>query len=224
MAEIETLTVDEPLAERIERHNFDRLVMLSDGVFAIAITLLVLDLRPPELGAWNGSVGALVTSMWRPLFAYSAGFVMVGGFWLVHRRLFAKLRRVNAVATLLSLLLLFLISGVPAVAKLMSEHGPTRTMLVYLMMVAAISLTQTALWGYAAFAADLVDASLDRHARLRQAAQVGVPALAFSALVGAGLAGVDVSQPLPLLLTLLPIALLRRWLAWRGAAAARASS
>ena len=214
MAEIETLTVDEPLGERIERHNFDRLLMLSDGVFAIAITLLALELRPPE--HWQGGLGALAAAMWRPLFAYTAGFVIIGGFWLVHRRLFAKLRRVDTVATFLSLLLLFLIALVPAVASLISDYGPARTMLLYLVTVTLISTVQLVLWSYAALIADLADPSLDRRARLNQALQMAVPALAFGLLCGAGLAGVDVTQPLPLLLTLLPIAVLRRWLRRRS--------
>jgi uncharacterized membrane protein len=214
VAEIETLTVDEPLAERIERHNFDRLLMLSDGVFAIAITLLALELRPPE--HWQGGPHALVIAMWRPLFAYSAGFLIIGGFWIVHRRLFAKLRRVDAGATIFALLLLFLIALVPGVAMLISEYGPGRTMLVYLMMVAAISIVQFALWAYAALVADLADPSLDRKARLNQALKMAIPAVAFAILSAAGLAGADVSKPLPLLLTLLPIAATRRWLSRRS--------
>jgi uncharacterized membrane protein len=216
VAEIETLTVDEPLSERIERHNFDRLLMLSDGVFAIAITLLALELRPPE--HWQGGLGALIVAMWRPLFAYSAGFLMIGGYWLVHRRLFAKLRRVDAVATFLALLLLFLIALVPAVSSLMSDYGPTRSWLAYLITVAAIGIVQFALWSYSALVADLADPSLDRRARINEALKLAVPALAFAILSGAGLAGVDVTQPLPLLLTILPIAVIRRWLKWRSGA------
>ena len=210
MPEIETLTVDEPLAERIERHNFARLLMLSDGVFAIAITLIALELRPPE--EWVGGLGNLLTAMWRPLFAYSAGFLIIGGFWVVHRRLFAKLRAVDAVATLLALFLLFLIAGVPAVAMLIADHGPSRSMLVYLMMVAAISLTQTALWAYSALAANLADPSLDRNARWHQAMQLGVPAAAFTILAAVGFVGADVTKPTPLILTMLPILALRGWL------------
>jgi uncharacterized membrane protein len=216
LAEIETLTVDEPLAERIERHNFDRLLMLSDGVFAIAITLLALDLRPPEDWHWQGDISELLQAMWRPLFAYSAGFLIIGAFWFVHRRLFAKLRRVDAVATFLALVLLFLVAGVPAVAMLISRYGPTHTMLLYLLMVAAISVAQFALWAYAALAADLADPSLDRPARMHQTLLMGLPALAFSLLAGAGLAGADVTKPLPLFLTLVPLALLRRWLGRRA--------
>jgi uncharacterized membrane protein len=191
--------------------------MLSDGVFAIAITLLALELRPPE--HWEGSLGALASAMWRPLFGYSAGFLIIGGFWIVHRRLFAKLRRVDAVATVLALLLLFVIALVPGVAMLIAEHGPARSMLVYLMMVAAISLVQLALWSYSALIADLADPSLDRGARLNQALKMTIPALAFTILSGAGLAGADVSKPLPLLLTLIPIAVIRGWVSRRSKAA-----
>lgn len=216
MAEIETLTVDEPLAERIERHNFDRLLMLSDGVFAIAITLLVLELRPPE--HWQGGVEELLSAMGRPLFAYCAGFVLIGGYWFIHRRLFAKLRRVNAIATGLALLLLFLIALVPAVSMLISVYGPTRFWVVYLMTIAAIGIVQLALWSYCALIADLADPSLDRRARVNEALKLAVPAVAFTTLSGVGLAGVDVTQSVPILLTIIPIAVIRRWLSRRDAA------
>ena len=218
MAEIETLTVDEPLAERIERHNFDRLLMLSDGVFAIAITLLALELRPPE--HWPGGLDALAAAMWRPLVGYTFGFLIVGAFWIVHRRLFARLRRMDLIATILALVLLSLIALVPAVASLISDYGPARTMLIYLMMVAAISTAQLALWAYSALIADLADPSLDRRARVNETLQMAVPAIAFGVLCGAGFVGVDVTKPMPLLLTLLPIAGLRRWLSRRPKAAA----
>ena len=65
VGEPESLHVKEPLMARIERHDYDRLLMLSDGVFAIAITLLALDLRLPD--RWDGSVGELVNATGRPL-------------------------------------------------------------------------------------------------------------------------------------------------------------
>jgi uncharacterized membrane protein len=86
--EPETLDSDEPLARKIHRHNYDRLLMLSDGVFAIAITLLVLDLRPPQ--QWSGSLLDLVRNSWRALFGYVFGFAAVAGFWTAHRALFAR--------------------------------------------------------------------------------------------------------------------------------------
>jgi hypothetical protein len=95
---------------------------------------------------------------------------------------------------------------------LIAEHGPTRSMLIYLMMVAAISVVQFLLWSYAALVADLADPSLDREARVLQAIKLALPAVAFTTLSGAGLAGADVTKPLPLLVTLIPIIAVRRWL------------
>ena len=81
--EPETLDLDdEPLARRLARHHYDRLLMLSDGVFAIAITLLALELRPPE--HWSGGLWDLLVERWRALFGYVFGFLIVGAFWFSH--------------------------------------------------------------------------------------------------------------------------------------------
>lgn len=212
MAEIETLTVDEPLAERAERHNFDRLIMLSDGVFAIAITLLALELRPPE--HWDGELGTLLQAMWRPIFAYSAGFLIIGGFWAMHRVMFAKLRRVDRISTVLSLLLLFLVAAVPAVAALVGEHGPRKAMPVYFLIVAATSAVQLALWCYAALIADLADASLSHGDRITQAARLALPFVIFGGLAAANLCGVDIVQPV-VLAVIAGVIVAGRLLLWR---------
>lgn len=212
MAEIETLTVDEPLAERIERHNFDRLLMLSDGVFAIAITLLVLELRPPE--HWDGQLATLLQVMWRPLFAYSAGFMIIGGFWGMHRIMFAKLRRVDRIATCLALLLLFLVAVVPAMAALIGAQGPAKSMPVCFLLIAAISVVQLALWTYAALIADLADASLDRHDRIAQAIRFALPLLIFGSMAAANLSGAAIVSPLTLAMVAAAI-VVGRLLLWR---------
>ncbi|MFX8620504.1 TMEM175 family protein, partial [Acinetobacter baumannii] len=58
MGEFEVLDTSEPLAQRMERHAYDRLIMLSDGVFAIAITLAALEIHVPD--PVNGDVFALL--------------------------------------------------------------------------------------------------------------------------------------------------------------------
>ena len=64
------------------RWGTNRLEAFSDGVFAIAITLLVLDIRvpPSEFGnLWHG-----IGHAWPDYLAYATSFVTIGGFWLVH--------------------------------------------------------------------------------------------------------------------------------------------
>jgi biotin transporter BioY len=74
--EPESLHTKEPLKQRTIRHDYDRLLMLSDGVFAIAITLLALDLTLPV--HWDGSLEGLASATGRPLIGYLFGFVLVG--------------------------------------------------------------------------------------------------------------------------------------------------
>ena len=158
--EPESLHVHEPLKARVERHDYDRLLMLSDGVFAIAITLLALELRLPD--GWDGSMHGLSSATGRPLLGYLFGFGLVGIFWFMHRRLFARLEQVDRVITLLNLLLLGLIGLTPFVAKMVAEAGPQRALPFYLVALASVfaSLTLIRLW--ALLRPSLLHAEVDR--------------------------------------------------------------
>lgn len=149
VGEPESLFSEEPLKTRIERHNFDRLLMLSDGVFAIAITLLALDLRLPE--HWDGSAGQLLYASGRPLIGYLFGFGLVGAFWFMHRRMFAQLARVDLAITSLNLLLLGLVGLTPFVARMIAEAGPKRAIPFYLTAVASVlgTIALIRFWGAA---------------------------------------------------------------------------
>ena len=134
--EPESLSTHEPLTQRIERHDYDRLIMLSDGVFAIAITLLALDMKIPAV--WDGSLQSLVAGAGRSLVGYVFGFFIVGAFWLAHRRLFAKIVKADRVVSGLNILLLGIIGLVPFIARLIAEKGPTRSIPVYLLLTGTI--------------------------------------------------------------------------------------
>lgn len=205
--EIESLDTDEPLAARIERHRFDRMIMLSDGVFAIALTLLALELRPPE--SWSGAWAELLDARWRAMLGFLVGFVIVGAFWLAHRELFARLRRIDMAATLLGLLVLLLVSLAPAVAALLAAHGPAKAMPAYFALVTAISAAQSLLWGWASFGARLADPAIGRAGRLVLLARFLFPGVIATAVAFSWRAMATASGIVPLLL-LLPVALLLR--------------
>lgn len=207
-AEFESRDTGESLARKVQRHNYDRLIMLSDGVFAIAITLLVLDVRPPRL--WNGSLADLLQDEWRALFGYVFGFAAVGGFWVAHRGVFARIRHVDAIATGLSLALLLFVGLVPAAAALVSEHGPTKGLPAYLALVAAISGTQTILWIYAAFAGGLVDSALPTGDRLIRAVILFIPFVIFGSLLGLGTNNLSPLAIVPIIFVAIAARLLRR--------------
>jgi uncharacterized membrane protein len=194
--EPELLSGDEPLEEHIRRHRYDRTIMLADGVFAIAITLLALELRPPE--HWDGELAHLLTAIWRSLFAYLFGFAIVGAFWVAHRGLFARIRRVDGPLTFIALLQLCLIAMTPAVAALVGEAGPGKSLTVYFLLIVALGGCQALLWAYAAFVGDLVDAGVDAPERRLMQLRLALPPLLFLALLAAQLAGLYEDAALPI--------------------------
>ena len=145
---LEELNTDEALPARLHRHNFDRLIMLSDGVFAIAVTLAALEIKPRT--AW-----ATPAELWRalelPLQAYVISFMVIAAYWSAHRDTFARLRRIDTPGTVLTLVVLFFVALLPASTLLLHERGSAAQVQVYAVSVMACGLAQAALWAYASF-------------------------------------------------------------------------
>ena len=155
MGRFEELDTDEPLAKRMERHDYDRLIMLSDGVFAIAITLAALEIKPPE--HWSGSAADLFARIGPSLGAYAVTFIVISAFWFGNRRILAQLVRVDAIATSLFLVMLGLVALQPAGVKLLVEYGAGgQAFWIYYGLIVMSGLVQAASWGYAAFIGKLV--------------------------------------------------------------------
>jgi uncharacterized membrane protein len=101
------------------RWDTGRTEAFSDGVFAIAITLLVLDINVPESGfedLWRG-----IVDQWPSYLAYVTSFLTIGALWLAHHGTFARLRSVDATVMRLNLLLLMAASFLPFPTRLMAE-------------------------------------------------------------------------------------------------------
>jgi hypothetical protein len=88
----------------VRDYGLERLMMLSDGVFAIAMTLLALDLRPE--GPWDHTLAGLRSAIAGPFQAFFWSFFAASVFWAGHRRQFGSYRRSDAVITFFNLLLL----------------------------------------------------------------------------------------------------------------------
>lgn len=154
VGEPESLDEDEGLERRRRRHWYDRLIMLSDGVFAIAITLMAFNLRGPPISTGDADLWAMLAPQ---LMGYSMSFIVVAVYWLAHRRFIAMITRVDAPITVLNLIVLALVALLPAATQLLQERGPTTpVMVIYWALVVAIGLAIAALWAYAAFVANLV--------------------------------------------------------------------
>ncbi|MEW5315075.1 MAG: hypothetical protein WDW38_006527 [Sanguina aurantia] len=110
--------------------------MLSDGVFAIAMTLSAVELKP------EARPGASLAELWtRPLLTYFMSFAIIAGVWMRHRRALAHLRCVDNPMTFITLLLLSLVALMPVVIRQLLEGGAdwiSAGMLVYSVSLMAI--------------------------------------------------------------------------------------
>ena len=99
----------------MEEKETARLEAFSDGVFAVAITLLVLNIKIPGLDLspshlpTDAQLWPILLNEWPMLAAYATSFATIGVMWLNHHRLYTHIKRTNTVLMLLNLLLLLVI-------------------------------------------------------------------------------------------------------------------
>lgn len=135
----------------------------SDGVFAIAITLLVLDIGVPEsafVNLWEG-----IVDQWPSYLAYVTSFTTIGGVWLVHHGIFRRLAAADRTVMRLNLLVLMLVAFLPFPTRLLAqaieEPDAERTAVIfYGLVLLAISLVLSALWRHVATNSWLVEADV----------------------------------------------------------------
>ena len=98
-----------------------RLEAFSDGVLAIAITLLVIEIHPPEIGEGETLAHAL-WAQWPSYLAYLVSFLTIGVIWLNHHRVFEQVARVDGPLLLLNLNLLLWTGLIPFPTAVVAEH------------------------------------------------------------------------------------------------------
>jgi uncharacterized membrane protein len=98
----------------------NRLEAFSDGVFAIAITLLVLELHVPPPG--SGELGHELLQEWPSYVAYIITFITIGIIWINHHAAFSRLRSVDHSILMWNLLLLLTVSVLPFTTALMAAY------------------------------------------------------------------------------------------------------
>jgi len=132
------------------RWDTSRTEAFSDGVFAIAVTLLVLDLAVPQDEVQKHLAHGILHE-WPGYLAYVTSFVVVGGIWLAHHGIFGRLGFVNSRVMRLNLLLLLLVSFLPFPTRLMAQairdaNAERTAVIFYGLTLVAVSLTIAALW------------------------------------------------------------------------------
>jgi uncharacterized membrane protein len=110
--------------------EFGRIVAFSDGVFAIAITLLVLNLGIDK-GLTEGQIDDALWAQREDFLAYAISFAVIGRFWLVHHRFFAEVEAFDGRLLGLNLVYLGFVVLIPFSSELLGEYGGETTAVVF---------------------------------------------------------------------------------------------
>jgi len=187
-----------------ESDETDRLVVLSDGVIAIAITLLVLEITVPEVPA-SGSTAVLpelIADQWTEFFAYVLSFLVIGLYWSLHRRTFVHISQHDRGLVWLNLVFLLMIAFIPYGTSLFSSYPSQFGVMFYAGVLALTGLTLAVLWAYAS-RQDLLEAGLESRTVLLQGARFLVSPVVF--VLSIGVAVVDPTLAILTWFLLLPL-------------------
>ncbi|MFN8526989.1 MAG: TMEM175 family protein [Anaerolineae bacterium] len=153
-----------PASTEVLKLGFDRIVFFSDGVLAIAVTLLVLEIRLPETEATtNQEVTNAILTMVPAIAAYLLSFSVVGTYWILHHRLFKLIVDYDYRLISLNLMFLFGAAFVPVTTAVLSRYADfTAAPIFYALGTAFFGISEFFVWAYAVRTKRLVRDDLPR--------------------------------------------------------------
>lgn len=127
----------------------ERVVAFSDGVFAIAITLLILPLAQASFR--EGQVEQDLLNLVPEFAAFALSFAVIGRFWRVHHRGFLRIVRADRQLLTINLVFLFWVAVLPFPTAVLGQHGDSvAAVVLYAMSIILTGLSSSWLWWYAA--------------------------------------------------------------------------
>ena len=151
----------------------DRIIFFSDAVFAIAITLLALELRVPDMPTSQVAVEMpqRLAGMMPKFVSFILSFVIIGSYWRAHHRDFLYIQRWDTRLIWINLMLLMFVAFLPFPTAMLGNYPAAQsTVTFYAGTLAFLGFTRTLLWWYASRNHRLIDRTLDPRfiARLNQ--------------------------------------------------------
>lgn len=146
---------------KTEEFDYDRTVALSDGVFAIALTLLVLSIEVPDLQPGGvARLWPLLTEQWREGLSYAVSVAVIGLLWTRHHAFFGELLRIDGRLTALNIGYLGLVAFLPFPTELLGIYeGHHTAVVVYAVTIALVAATAALMRVHAARAGLLTEAA-----------------------------------------------------------------
>ena len=174
-----------------------RTISFSDAVIAIAITLLALDLKVPQVPESSAAaeLPRALLELWPNLFSFVLSFWIIGSYWLAHHRISRLVGAYDRRMQLINLLFLMFIVLMPFSTALVGKYEHQQLpVVIYAVHNILTSLTLTWLWQHAIRDSRLVQANLDprllRHSNLRSLVVQGV----FLLSIGISFISVDAAR------------------------------
>lgn len=167
----------------------DRILAFSDGVIAIAITLLVLELRVPAPSELNHGLAHYLGSLWSSYASYVLSFAVIGIIWMNHHRVLDHVARVDRVLMILNLHLLLWIAVLPFPTALVGKfirHGNDAkvAMAVYSAVMVMCAIAFQLLWRWITRDERLLHEHVDQPAARAAAGRFGVGLYIYLATIG----------------------------------------
>lgn len=170
--------------------NSSRVEAFSDGVFAIAITLLILEIQVPE-ETGHKLVEALA-HQWPSYFAYVVSFLVIGVMWVNHHALFGYLAKADRTLVFLNLLLLMVVAALPWPTALLAGHlrntdDARIAGVIYSGLMVVHALVYGTIWWYATRSGRLLRPGVAVEAARATRIRFSLGALVYPATVGLAL-------------------------------------
>ena len=138
-------------AETVTQSGTTRMEAFSDGVFAIAATLLVLEISVDS--AHTGDLGSALLHLWPSYLAYATSFVTIGIIWMNHHTCVETMARVDRTFLFLNLLLLLTVSFLPFPTRLVADYlqrpGEQSAVYAYAATFVVMAVIYNIWWRYA---------------------------------------------------------------------------
>lgn len=148
-------------AESRTQRGLARLAGFSDGVFAIAITLLILNVDLPGDTGTTLSVADAMLAEWPDFLTYVISFLVIGNYWIGHHDVFDHVERYDRRLLWLNVVYLMFIAFIPFSTSLLGDYGGGFAVAVYASVLATTGVVFAALWRYA-WRAKLLDGGVGR--------------------------------------------------------------
>jgi uncharacterized membrane protein len=141
-----------------------RIETLTDGVFAIVMTILVLEITVPQIthSEATNELSKQLLELWPVILSYGTSFIILGFFWIAHDYQFHYVKRANRTFLWITIFYLMFIAFVPFSTSLIGEYGDQQiSVIIYAVNIIIIGFLEYIRWRYATKDHHLVDSDLD---------------------------------------------------------------